>query len=243
MTRIGKIAALWRYPVSSLRGEQLDEVRLDGRGVAGDRVWGLFDAAGAIASPDNEKRWRPVPELRSRLSGDGIEIAAVGDEWFGIGGEEAARAAEAVLGFPVKFQPYEGDWSEDAPTTPAPRYERANLHMLTTASLRRLQELVPDGVEVDVRRFRPNILVETEAGLGGFVEKEWIGRTLAIGDVRVAVTEPCARCSFVALAQAGLSFAPPVLHAITRHGAGGFGVLAAVEAAGLLHVGDEIALI
>jgi uncharacterized protein len=242
MTRIGKIASLWRYPVSSLRGEQLDEVGLDGQGVVGDRTWGLFDASGAIASPENEKRWRPVPELRSRSARDEVEIAA-GDEWFRIGSMEAARAAEAVLGFPVKFQPYEAAAGEGASAVPVPRYARANLHVLTTASLRHLEELVPEGVEIDVRRFRPNILVETEAGLDGFIEKEWIGRTLAIGNVRVTVSEPCARCSFVALAQAGLSFAPPVLHAITRHGGGGFGVLAAVEAAGRLRVGDEIALI
>jgi hypothetical protein len=241
MTKIGRIAELWRYPVSSLRGERLDQALLDGQGVAGDRIWGVFDAAGGdVASPDSEKRWRPTPELQSRLMHGEVEIAADDGQWQRADTSEAAQAASDFLGFPVNLRPYETPF---AGGEVAPRYARANLHMLTTASLHKLQKLVPDDVKVDVRRFRPNIVIETEAGLDGFVETEWIGRSLAIGAIRIAVSEPCARCSFVALGQAELSFAPPVLHAITRHGGGGFGVLAAIETAGLLNVGDEITLV
>ena len=104
----------------------------------------------------------------------------------------------------------------------APRYERADIHLLTTASMRMLASLLPDPAEVDRRRFRPSIVVETVPGLEGFVEHEIVGKKLAIGNATITISEPCARCSFTALAQGNLAFEPAVLHKISQHGKGGF---------------------
>ena len=67
-------------------------------------------------------------------------------------------------------------------------FDCAVIHVLTTATLDRLRELYPEG-RFEVRRFRPNVVVETADGLKDFVENAWIGRTVRIGDqVRLAVT-------------------------------------------------------
>ena len=87
---------------------------------------------------------------------------------------------------------------------------------------------------------KPNIVVETTAEFSGFAEHGLVGRTLTIGDLRLRVSEPCARCSFTAIAQGDLAFDPQVLHRISQHGGGGFGVLCAVERDGTIRPGDEV---
>ncbi len=76
-----------------------------------------------------------------------------------------------------------------------------------------------------------------------FPDRQLIGRRLRIGDALVAVTEPCEGCSLEALAQGELPFAKDVLHAIARHGGGGFGVLASVVEAPPIQHGDAVSLI
>ncbi|SFU20583.1 MOSC N-terminal beta barrel domain-containing protein [Mesorhizobium sp. YR577] len=243
MTKVGKIIELWRYPVSSLRGERLEEAALDAHGIVGDRRWGLFDVeAGKVAAPEKEKRWRVAPEMQSRLVDDAVEVLADDGVWRAVGTPEAASAATEILGFPVEFRRYEDPFPKGETAASAPRYDRAHLHVLTTASLARLASLAPADVQVDVRRFRANMVIETEPELEGFIEKEWLNRSLAIGSARAIVVEPCERCSFVALAQGGLPFAPPVLHTIARHGGGGFGIQVNVTTPGALRVGDEVVL-
>jgi hypothetical protein len=80
----------------------------------------------------------------------------------------------------------------------------ALVHVLTTATLDRLRELYPEG-RFEVRRFRPNIVVETANGEKGFVENAWIGQTLAITDtVRLSITGPCPPCVMTTLPQSDL---------------------------------------
>ncbi|MCR6501558.1 MOSC domain-containing protein [Shinella sp. CPCC 101442] len=231
----GTIRELWRYPVSSLTGERLDLIDLDATGVAGDRQWGLFDAGSmAVAAPESERRWRPAPGLQARMGADGPEISTDGSAWHRVPSPAADAAASNHLAFPVRFQHF-------GEIHAIPRYERDPLHILTTASLARLQALLPAAI-VDTRRFRPNILVETGDGEVDFVEQRFIGKRLLIGAAVVEITEPCTRCAFTALGQPGLPFDKDVLHAIARHGDGGFGVLAKVVATGRIALGDTVAV-
>lgn len=233
--QLGTIRELWRYPVSSLTGERLDATDLDETGVAGDRLWGLFDAAGTdVAAPESERRWRPVPGLRSRMGGEGPQVSHDGAAWHTVPSAEADRVASEHLDFPVRFRRF---GESDA----APRYDRGHLHILTTGSLTRLQALLPAAV-IDTRRFRPNILVETDAGDVDFVEQRFIGTRLTVGDAVVEITEPCTRCAFTALGQPDIPFDKDVLHTIAKHGGGGFGVLAKVVTTGRIASGDAVSI-
>ncbi len=231
--RFGTASELWRYPVSSLTGERLETVELDDSGVAGDRQWGLFDATGLdAAAPEKEKRWRPVPGLHARTGTDGPDISQDGATWHALPSPSADKAASDHLGFPVRFLRF---GEADA----APRYDRDHLHIVTTASLARLQALLPAAI-IDIRRFRPNILVETDENDVDFVEQRHIGKKLRIGGAIVEITEPCARCAFTALGQPGIPFDKDVLHTIAKHGGGGFGVLVKVLSPGRITHGDAV---
>src|SRR5579863_8513805 len=89
------------------------------------------------------------------------------------------------------------------------------LHLLTTGSLREIAAHNP-GADFDVRRFRPNILIESEESVTGFAEAEWAGREIAIGESRIALTIPTMRCVMTTLEQEGLRKDSTVLRTIVR---------------------------
>jgi uncharacterized protein YcbX len=121
--------------------------------------------------------------------------------------------------------------------------------VLTTSTLQQLNEIRPES-RFDERRFRMNVIVDTDEA--GFVENEWIGRQLAIGEaVRLSVAMPDPRCVMTTLAQEELPKDSDILRTLTRHNriqiadAGRFpcaGVYAIVEAPGTMQTGQGVAL-
>ena len=91
----------------------------------------------------------------------------------------------------------------------------APLHVLTTASLAHMKAL-NSAADWDVRRFRPNLLIETDGGLTGLVDAAWAGRTLAIADARVTCSIDAFRCATPTLATPDLPKDPSVLRSIVR---------------------------
>src|SRR5207249_9882069 len=90
------------------------------------------------------------------------------------------------------------------------------VHILTTATINQLRELYPEG-RFEVRRFRPNIVVETP-GETGFVENAWLNRTAAIGhEVVLRVFSPCPRCVMTTLPQGDLPQDHGILRAAAQH--------------------------
>jgi len=90
-------------------------------------------------------------------------------------------------------------------------FDLGPVHILTTSTINQLRELYPQG-RFEVRRFRPNIVVETP-GETGFVENAWLSHTAAIGhEVLLRVFNPCPRCVMTTLPQADL----PQDHGILR---------------------------
>ena len=122
--------------------------------------------------------------------------------------------------------------------------------VLTTSTLDQLGELEPQS-RFDARRFRMNVIVDTSER--GFVENEWVGHTLAIGDdnVRLGVALPDPRCVMPSLAQEDLPRDPRILKALAQHNridvAGALypcaGVYAVAEATGTIRTGDHISLV
>lgn len=121
------------------------------------------------------------------------------------------------------------------------------LSVMTTSTLAQLNELRPQS-RFDQRRFRMNLIVETKEA--GFVENNWLGRGLAIGDAaRINVALPDPRCVMTTLAQDELPKDNDILRTLVRHNriqvgpAGQFpcaGVYATIEAPGTLHPGDRV---
>jgi len=121
-------------------------------------------------------------------------------------------------------------------------FDCAVVHLLTTATVDRLRELYPEG-RFEVRRFRPNVVVETAGGVKDFVENAWIGRTLAIGDaVRLSITGPCPRCVMTTLPQGDLAKDPGILRTAAQHNHANVGLYASVVRGGTVRRGDAIRL-
>jgi uncharacterized protein YcbX len=121
-------------------------------------------------------------------------------------------------------------------------FDCAVVHVLTTATLDQLRELYPQG-RFEVRRFRPNVVVETADGVQGFVETAWIGHTIAVGDeVRLGITGPCPRCVMTTLPQADLPRDVGILRTAARHNQANVGVYASVVRGGRVRRGDAIRL-
>jgi uncharacterized protein YcbX len=113
------------------------------------------------------------------------------------------------------------------------------LHVVTTASLAALG--APE--RFDRRRFRPNVLVETPAGVTGLVEAQWAGRRIRIGGATMSAEMPTVRCSMVMRAQPGLDEDASVLRTIVREADQNLGLYASVATVGAIAVGDPVVLL
>lgn len=231
---VGTVQTLWRYPVKSLLGESCDALALEMRGVVGDRGYALRTADGKFGSGKNTRRFRHVEGLfrfhaTQRSAAPEIRFP---DGW--VMSVEDAGVHDALstwLGQPVQV----------VPETGVSHFDQEPLHILTTAALAWLRNLLPDS-KVDERRFRPNVLIDVPGSAQ--VERDWIGRTLAIGaTARVRVVRPVERCGMVSLAQSDLPHDPRVLRCVTDAADLQFGVYAQVLTPGRIHVRDSVALL
>jgi uncharacterized protein YcbX len=236
----GSVRALWRYPVKSMLGEELDSSEVTGCGFVGDRAYALVDTAdGKIASAKNPRKWAKLFDCRAEFLPDprGARITLPDGDVIASDDPNAATVLSRILGREVALETVAGAapvleefWLEGGPDgrdvtdeqialgSPAGSFfDYSVIHLVTTATLDRLSELYPQG-RFDPRRFRPNVLVSVAAEQTGFVENAWIGKTLALGDsVRLRVTDPCPRCVMTTLAQEDLPADAGILRTAARH--------------------------
>lgn len=116
------------------------------------------------------------------------------------------------------------------------------IHVLTTASLEAMRQFNPNAIW-DVRRFRPNFVIETVAGQVGLVESGWAGKTLRIGNVELKCEIPTVRCGMPTHAQAELPKDPSVLRSIVKDADQNLGVYASVMKVGQVSEGDRVELL
>lgn len=268
---LGSVVSLWRYPVKSMMGEELNSADLGKAGLLGDRAYALVDCSDRkIASAKNPRKWphlfdfravlheaptagAKVPPVRITLPegtivnsqqsdvDDTLSLALKRD--VKLSASQNSRAATAEEYWPdIEGLDYR-DTVTDFGLPEGTFFDSAAVHLLTTATLDRLRLLYPQG-RVEVRRFRPNIVVRTEHIEEGFVENAWIGHVLAIGDaVRLRITGPCPRCVMTTLAQGDLPNDSGILRAAAQHNKANVGVYASVLQGGKIRRGDSVKLI
>jgi uncharacterized protein len=290
---VGTVRALWRFPVKSMLGEEVDAADLGEAGIVGDRAYAVVDReTGKVASAKHPKVWpnllacranfveppRPgeeTPPARIELA-DGTTVrsdaADVDDVLSRFFGRDVELASSAQNGYTIdQYHPDEENFDPDghrdevveaqlgaaffnerglpSAVPEGSFFDLYPVSVLTTSTLDRLGELEP-GSDFDARRFRMNVIVDTPAH--GFVENEWIGRTLGIGDdVTVGVALPDPRCVMPSVAQRDLPRDPKILKALARHNridvAGArypcAGVYAVAEATGAVRRDDRVSLV
>jgi hypothetical protein len=124
---------------------------------------------------------------------------------------------------------------------PGTYFDAYPLLVLTSASLRKLEQAAP-GSRVDVRRFRPNFVIETEPGLEGYVESDWVGKRLTLGAVELEGTLGCPRCVMVTHGFADLPRDTGLLRAIVRDAGQNLGLYARPTRGARVAVGDSVEL-
>ena len=113
------------------------------------------------------------------------------------------------------------------------------LHILTEASLRYLSSLLPDA-QVNVRRFRPNILLSDDAGVSEPVEFDWVDTSFAIGSARLTVDWETVRCVMTTREQGDLPRASQIMRTLVRNTNQNLGIYADIDKEGDVKVGDEL---
>lgn len=125
-------------------------------------------------------------------------------------------------------------------TPPGYLYDAFPVHVLTTDSLAFLEE--KSGLDTDVRRFRPNILVEMDEPAVEPTEQSWLGGSIVVGETELYVDSPTARCSMPrdAQPQFGVTEQRRMSAALVRHVRMDFGINTKVLMPGTINVGDTI---
>jgi uncharacterized protein YcbX len=244
-----RVAGIYRFPVKSMQGEGLAAGVLTEHGLPGDRRWGVIDeATGRVLSAKLEPR---LMQATAFTDGEIVRIRLPEGEVV-VPGREADEALSAWLGRPLRL----GNAAEEAgrfemhvdnvddaspiielPCPPGTYYDAATVHLLTTASVRAMQQR-EGGSAWNVRRFRPTLLVE--AAGDGFVEDEWIGSTVQAGSAELMVFAPTVRCRMTVHEQPGLARDLGIIKAVNREHGGNLGVYAVVRTPGRVAVGDAV---
>lgn len=230
-TNVGRIAGLWRYPVKSMAPEALQESEVDWNGLPGDRRW-------AFVRQDMEQSgfpWltlREVPRMAQYIpsfrdpgnpdtsptvvktpTGEVHDITdpVLGAE-LGHGGARVIRSARGI-------------------------FDTFPLSLITTQTITRLSEIV--GENLDVQRFRPNILVDA-AEDAPFQEDSWVGRVLRFGGVRMRVDKRDGRCVVITIDPVTAKRSPAILGAVRQERQGSLGVYGTTVEQGKVAVNDTV---
>jgi uncharacterized protein YcbX len=103
-----------------------------------------------------------------------------------------------------------------AASPPGTFFDYAPLHLVTSASLQRVGAGHPDG-RVEPARYRPNVIIETDAEADGFVENDWVGHKLRLGpDVILEIVLPTPRCAVPTLVHGELPHDPDAVRVPLR---------------------------
>ena len=263
----GSVVSLRRYPVKSMMGEEVNASHVTEAGLLGDRAYALVDGlTSKVASAKNPSKWAKLFDFSAVLleaprpgaKMPGVCITLPDGATLSSGEKDIDQILSRVLGREVSLgttapkQPsLEEYWPDmdglahrqtvtDESMPAGTFFDCAVIHLLTTATIDRLRQLYPQG-RFEARRFRPNIVVQAGDGEKGFIENEWIGRVLAIGEeVRLRVTGPCPRCVMTTLPQGDLPKDPGILRAAAQNNQTHVGVYASVMRPGTVRRGDPV---
>lgn len=129
------------------------------------------------------------------------------------------------------------------PLPPGTFFDSASIHVLASGTLAHLRTLIGNDAQLDPRRFRPNIVVETVPGEEGFLEDAWLEGTLEVGrSVRIGQLRPALRCVMTTHRQAELVRDLRILRTAAQHHHTQVGVFAAIDAPGIVGIGDLVML-
>jgi uncharacterized protein YcbX len=239
LIEVGHVEAIFRYPVKSMAGEQVDSADLGWHGLEGDRRLAFrrmndrsgFPWLSASKLPDlvlfapQRREGASNGELPTHIrTPDGREMPVFG--------EDLAAEVGRRYGAPVEMMQFKNGIFDDA-----------TISVIASETVREIARLA--GLSPDVRRFRPNVMVRLVRP-APFQENEWLGGVLSFGEAddapAISVTMHDVRCSMVNLDPDSATPAPEMLKAVVRANQNNAGIYGAVTRPGRLEVGQPVCL-
>jgi uncharacterized protein len=262
MPMIGQIESLWRYPVKSMRGENLEQAFLGFSGVYGDRLYAFHGAKAPKGFPYHTAREQEelllfTPKFRDgEAAAKPINLAEADSMAPGVTPQFASLAALAV----DVTTPDGAVFAVDDPGLIAELQKRLgeSIQVSLIASQRPLTDCRPisvfslqtvaglaeeTGQDIDKRRFRANLYADLD-GFAPFAEKELLGKRVKIGDkVELMLLGNDPRCKMITLNPDTAAASPAILRQVTTAHDGNAGLYAAVLVEGIVRLGDAIAVV
>ena len=124
---------------------------------------------------------------------------------------------------------------------PGTYFDAFSLSLMSQQSLATMNQLDGDSL-FDVRRFRPNLLVDIPDSDHPFPEQAWVGKTLSIGSTKLKIEMTCPRCSMTTHGFDDLPQDAQIMRKLVAHSEGNLGIYASVLEAGTVSAGDSVSL-
>jgi uncharacterized protein len=230
---VGRVVALWRYPVKSMAGQSLEEVEVSWDGLEGDRRWAFVrDGLERSSFPwltirERADLWHYQPSFADPGRPDASKTTVRTPSGAELDVVDPALAAELGHGARVIKQN-------------RGVFDAMPLSLITTQTVARVGEWLDQ--DIPARRFRPNLLVEAAAG-EPFQEDEWVGAVLRVGGMTMRVDQRDSRCAIVNTDTVSGERDPAVLRTLARRRESCAGVYGSTVEPGRAAVGDPVTLV
>jgi uncharacterized protein YcbX len=260
MSMIGKVDSLWRYPVKSMRGEELDEAFAGFSGIYGDRLFAFKSSASPTGFPYltareqrrllqyrphfryPDKAAKPINLAEAESMGANPVSADPSELMVDV---ETPDGKTLAIDDPALITMLRAEIDQKHQLT-LMRSERAltDCRPVSIFSLQSAQQLAEEtGAPMDKRRFRANVYVDLTSAQG-FAENAFVGRSLQIGPkVIITILERDPRCMMITLDPETGEKTPAILKKVAQAHDGMAGVYGAVMVEGMLHEGDSVEVI
>lgn len=237
---VATVKDLCRYPVKSMAGERLEEIRVGWHGLNGDRRYAFTRVDNKSGFPWLTPRQFPRLVLYSAyflnpndVDNSQVVVRTPESRELALEAEELRSEIEDACKHKIRLmQLWRGT------------YDSMDISLIGQASIKAISERV--GFELEMQRFRPNLLVET------FEEKphqedRWVGELLVFGDrensARIRINRKDLRCMVVNLDLKTAQQHPAILKAIVESRKNYLGIYGTTERPGTIRVGDIIRMV
>ena len=227
---VGRVVGLWRYPVKSMAAEELTEAEVSWHGLAGDRRW-------AFVRDGMEGSTFPWLTLRQRADLHHFRPSFVEPARPDSSATVVRTPSGAVLDVTDRALADELGVGSRVIRHHRGIFDTFPLSVITSQTIARLGEIVGEGL--DVRRFRPNLLVEATNDRP-FVEDDWVGSVLRIGGLRLRIDKRDGRCVIITIDPVTTERNPSILRPVARDRQGQLGVYGTTVEPGRVGVGDAV---
>ncbi|HRQ39617.1 MAG TPA: MOSC domain-containing protein [Chloroflexota bacterium] len=233
---VGRVHEIWRYPVKSMAGEQLDAAQVTWNGLDGDRRAAFVRGDDHSGFPwltarliPELVRYRPFYNDLDDLRNSSVTVETPGGQRLSLDADELRAELAGLYGRDISLIRIRRGIFDSLP-----------LSLMSTATVAALDESLD--FDLDRRRFRQNIIIETFDGRP-FAEESWVGEALAVGDVQLRLNQRLPRCQLINVDPDTAVRSPATLKLVAQTRDNCVGVVCTPQSTGIIRVGDVVRLI